>query len=71
MKQKKKKLNMLILFRVKLSERRIFNSFCQSHDEANRALMGTHMQCQAVPLINPQSPIVGTGMEGADFANDG
>ncbi len=34
-----------------------------SHDEANRALMGTHMQCQAVPLINPQSPWVGTGME--------
>lgn len=34
-----------------------------SHDEANRALMGTHMQCQAVPLINPHSPIVGTGME--------
>ncbi len=34
-----------------------------SHDEANRALMGTHMQCQAVPLINPQSPTVGTGME--------
>ena len=36
-----------------------------SHDEANRALMGTHMQCQAVPLINPASPVVGTGMEGA------
>jgi DNA-directed RNA polymerase subunit beta len=35
-----------------------------SHDEANRALMGTHMQCQAVPLISPQSPIIGTGMEG-------
>ena len=34
-----------------------------SHDEANRALMGTHMQCQAVPLIRPSSPIVGTGME--------
>ncbi|KKP80204.1 MAG: DNA-directed RNA polymerase subunit beta [Candidatus Levybacteria bacterium GW2011_GWB1_35_5] len=34
-----------------------------SHDEANRALMGTHMQCQAVPLIKPQSPIIGTGME--------
>lgn len=34
-----------------------------SHDEANRALMGTHMQCQAVPLLVPQSPIVGTGME--------
>lgn len=36
-----------------------------SHDEANRALMGTHMQCQAVPLIKPQSPIIGTGMESA------
>lgn len=36
-----------------------------AHDEANRALMGTHMQCQAVPLISPQSPIVGTGMEAA------
>ena len=35
-----------------------------AHDEANRALMGTHMQCQAVPLIRPSSPIVGTGMEG-------
>ena len=34
-----------------------------SHDEANRALMGTHMQCQAVPLVIPKSPIVGTGME--------
>lgn len=35
-----------------------------AHDEANRALMGTHMQCQAVPLVKPESPIVGTGMEG-------
>lgn len=35
-----------------------------AHDEANRALMGTHMQCQAVPLIRNESPIVGTGMEG-------
>jgi DNA-directed RNA polymerase subunit beta len=34
-----------------------------AHDEANRALMGTHMQCQAVPLLRPESPIVGTGME--------
>lgn len=34
-----------------------------AHDEANRALMGTHMQCQAVPLIQPGSPVVGTGME--------
>ncbi len=34
-----------------------------AHDEANRALMGTHMQCQAVPLVKPQAPIVGTGME--------
>lgn len=36
-----------------------------AHDEANRALMGTHMQCQAVPLIRPESPLVGTGMEGS------
>ena len=34
-----------------------------SHDEGNRALMGSNMQCQAVPLVNPESPIVGTGME--------
>ena len=34
-----------------------------AHDEANRALMGTHMQCQAVPLITATSPVVGTGME--------
>lgn len=34
-----------------------------AHDEANRALMGTHMQCQAVPLVNPEAPLVGTGME--------
>jgi len=34
-----------------------------AHDEANRALMGTHMQCQAVPLLTPHSPVVGTGME--------
>jgi DNA-directed RNA polymerase subunit beta len=34
-----------------------------AHDEANRALMGSHMQCQAVPLVKPQSPVVGTGME--------
>jgi len=34
-----------------------------AHDEANRALMGTHMQCQAVPLLTPQTPIIGTGME--------
>lgn len=34
------------------------------HDDANRALMGSNMQRQAVPLINPQVPIVGTGLEG-------
>src|SRR5258708_1545904 len=34
-----------------------------ANDDAQRALMGTHMQCQAVPLIKPESPIVGTGME--------
>ncbi|TAN01164.1 MAG: DNA-directed RNA polymerase subunit beta [Chitinophagaceae bacterium] len=34
------------------------------HDDANRALMGSNMQRQAVPLIIPQVPIVGTGLEG-------
>ncbi|WP_322169639.1 DNA-directed RNA polymerase subunit beta [Acutalibacter caecimuris] len=33
------------------------------HDDANRAMMGSNMQRQAVPLIKTQSPIVGTGME--------
>jgi DNA-directed RNA polymerase subunit beta len=33
------------------------------HDDGNRALMGTNMQRQAVPTINPESPIVGTGVE--------
>lgn len=34
-----------------------------AHDMANRALMGTHMENQAVPLINPEAPLVGTGFE--------
>ncbi|RYE59083.1 MAG: DNA-directed RNA polymerase subunit beta, partial [Sphingobacteriales bacterium] len=34
------------------------------HDDANRALMGSNMQRQAVPLLRPQAPIVGTGIEG-------
>jgi DNA-directed RNA polymerase subunit beta len=33
------------------------------HDDANRALMGSNMQRQAVPLITPEPPLVGTGME--------
>ena len=33
------------------------------HDDANRALMGANMQRQAVPLLRPTAPIVGTGME--------
>ncbi|MFH1046262.1 MAG: DNA-directed RNA polymerase subunit beta [Candidatus Omnitrophota bacterium] len=33
------------------------------HDDANRALMGSNMQRQAVPLMNPQAPLVGTGLE--------
>ena len=33
------------------------------HDDANRALMGANMQRQAVPLLSPQAPIVGTGLE--------
>jgi len=33
------------------------------HDDANRALMGSNMQRQAVPLVRPEAPVVGTGME--------
>jgi DNA-directed RNA polymerase subunit beta len=33
------------------------------HDDANRALMGSNMQRQAVPLVKPESPLVGTGLE--------
>ncbi len=39
------------------------------HDDANRALMGSNMQRQAVPLLRPESPIVGTGIE-ASVAQD-
>lgn len=34
------------------------------HDDANRALMGSNMQRQAVPLLRPERPLVGTGLEG-------
>ncbi|MSQ33927.1 MAG: DNA-directed RNA polymerase subunit beta [Dehalococcoidia bacterium] len=33
------------------------------HDDANRALMGSNMQRQAVPLLRPETPLIGTGME--------
>ncbi len=33
------------------------------HDDANRALMGSNMQAQAVPIIAPDIPIISTGME--------
>src|ERR1044071_4242661 len=33
------------------------------HDDANRAFMGSNMQRQAVPLLNPRTPLVGTGLE--------
>ncbi|MCX6153453.1 MAG: DNA-directed RNA polymerase subunit beta [Candidatus Kapabacteria bacterium] len=39
------------------------------HDDANRALMGSNMQRQAVPLLRPSAPVVGTGME-ARIAKD-
>jgi DNA-directed RNA polymerase subunit beta len=41
------------------------------HDDANRALMGSNMQRQAVPLIAPRSPVVGTGMEGISAKDSG
>ena len=39
------------------------------HDDANRALMGSNMMRQAVPLLRPESPIVGTGLEGRAAAD--
>ena len=41
------------------------------HDDANRALMGSNMQRQAVPVILPERPIVGTGLEGRVTADSG
>lgn len=41
------------------------------HDDANRALMGSNMQRQAVPLIKTESPVVGTGMERKIAADSG
>jgi DNA-directed RNA polymerase subunit beta len=41
------------------------------HDDANRALMGSNMQRQAVPLIQPEAPLVGTGMEGRTARDSG
>ncbi|MBU1082878.1 DNA-directed RNA polymerase subunit beta [Patescibacteria group bacterium] len=41
------------------------------HDDARRALMGSNMQRQAVPLVRPQVPIVGTGMEAAAAVGSG
>jgi len=41
------------------------------HDDANRALMGSNMQRQAVPLLRPEAPLVGTGMEGRVAADSG
>jgi DNA-directed RNA polymerase subunit beta len=41
------------------------------HDDANRALMGSNMQRQAVPLLRPEVPLVGTGMEGVVARDSG
>jgi len=41
------------------------------HDDANRALMGSNMQRQAVPLVRPEAPLVGTGMESVTARDSG
>ena len=41
------------------------------HDDANRALMGSNMMRQAVPLLQPHSPVVGTGIEGRAARDSG
>lgn len=41
------------------------------HDDANRALMGSNMQRQAVPILKPERPIVGTGLEARAVSDSG
>jgi DNA-directed RNA polymerase subunit beta len=41
------------------------------HDDANRALMGSNMQRQSVPLLYPEAPLVGTGLEGQTARDSG
>ncbi len=41
------------------------------HDDANRALMGSNMQRQAIPVVVPDRPLVGTGLEGKTTADSG
>jgi DNA-directed RNA polymerase subunit beta len=41
------------------------------HDDANRALMGSNMQRQAVPLLRPEAPVIGTGIEGKAAIDSG
>ena len=41
------------------------------HDDANRALMGSNMQRQAVPLIKPEAPLIGTGVESEIGSSEG
>jgi DNA-directed RNA polymerase subunit beta len=41
------------------------------HDDANRALMGSNMQRQAVPLVRPERPLVGTGLEARAVSDSG
>jgi DNA-directed RNA polymerase beta subunit len=54
-------LIMQMLLQIKLLQFRLLNSFLE-HDDANRALI-CNMMRQAVPLIRPEAPIVGTGLE--------
>ena len=53
---------------IDISPRQVFGASASlipflAHDEGNRALMGSNMQCQSVPLITAEAPIVGTGIE--------
>jgi DNA-directed RNA polymerase beta subunit len=55
-------LIMQMLLQIKLLQFPSLIPFLE-HDDANRALMGSNMMRQAVPLIRPEAPIVGTGLE--------
>ena len=41
------------------------------HDDANRALMGSNMQRQAVPILKPERPFLGTGLEARVMSDSG
>lgn len=69
--QKTKKINFLTLSPLQIVSVATSLIPFLEHDDANRALMGSNMQRQAVPLLYLQKPIVGTGLEAAIILDSG